>query len=631
MKFRYEPETKPLDGYTIKRAIDRGGFGEVYYALSEAGKEVALKLLQDNLDVELRGVAQCLNLKHPNLMTIFDVRKNADGEHWVVMEFVSGKGLDRIITENPDGLPPKDVEKYLTQICDGVAYLHDKGIVHRDLKPANIYQEEGQIKIGDVGLAKFIAESKRSAQTQSVGTVYYMAPEIALGRYGKEVDVYAIAVMLFELLTGKVPFEGETSGEVLMKHLSATPDVSVLPPTLRPVLQRALEKDPLKRTPNAGQLAKEFRSALGLIEGEYGAFQRAAVVPPPQPAAYPPAGGYAQPQPAAQPRHAVPQGRPGYPQAQLSDHHQHIPEPWYRDSKNWLIIGGCTAFTVVFAPWVLVLLVPLMLIGGLVGVSYWVIRLIGRAFIGDPDGRYAYEEQLQSDPRHSRGVRLNATRYFRNRTPITERPLRMSERIAESSGSMAVAAVCAALVSAALWGLNTIVTDPAEATLFGIVTTLGAWAAILPGKFWEGRGGDGVMRRMLTALLGGLVGVGAFFVDDSLGVDLPVHDYGGLTRYISESNLLPELSASGAARIVGYSLFFGILMLARRWWYHVDAFRPGRFRISTVFWTAMVAWLLAMVGRFPMEWAVMWGIAISTTAQLASVWVQPESRSAASA
>ncbi|HUG18836.1 MAG TPA: hypothetical protein VMM56_07640, partial [Planctomycetaceae bacterium] len=74
MKFSYEPESKPLEGYTIKRAINKGGFGEVYYAVSDAGKEVALKLLRENLEIELRGVRQCLNLKHPNLVPIFDIR-----------------------------------------------------------------------------------------------------------------------------------------------------------------------------------------------------------------------------------------------------------------------------------------------------------------------------------------------------------------------------------------------------------------------------------------------------------------------------------------------------------------------------------------------------------------------------
>ncbi len=113
-------------------------------------------------------------------------------------------------------------------MCGGVAYLHDHGIVHRDLKPGNIFSDEGTVKIGDYGLAKFISCSRRSGQTESVGTVHYMAPEIANGRYGREIDTYALGIILFEMLTGRVPFEGESVGEVLMKHLTAEPDLSVL-------------------------------------------------------------------------------------------------------------------------------------------------------------------------------------------------------------------------------------------------------------------------------------------------------------------------------------------------------------------------------------------------------------------
>ena len=110
-----------------------------------------------------------------------------------------------------------------------MAYLHDHGIVHRDLKPGNIFSDEGTVKIGDYGLAKFISCSRRSGQTESVGTVHYMAPEIANGRYGREIDTYALGIILFEMLTGHVPFEGESIGEVLMKHLTAEPDLTRSP------------------------------------------------------------------------------------------------------------------------------------------------------------------------------------------------------------------------------------------------------------------------------------------------------------------------------------------------------------------------------------------------------------------
>jgi len=262
MKFTFQPESKPLAGYTIKRAIHRGGFGEVYYALTDAGKEVALKLLKQHLDVELRGVAQCLNLKHPNLVTIFDVKQDDDGDHWVIMEYVNGKSLAQVLDVYPDGMPMDEVRLWLAGMVEGLSFLHDRGIVHRDLKPGNVFLENRIVKIGDVGLSKFISESHRSAQTQSVGTVYYMAPEVAHGRYGREVDVYSLGIVLYELLTGRVPFIGESAGEILMKHLSERPDLSPIPRRLRPVLAQSLEKDPLRRTPTVRHLLEDFNKAV---------------------------------------------------------------------------------------------------------------------------------------------------------------------------------------------------------------------------------------------------------------------------------------------------------------------------------------------------------------------------------
>src|SRR5262245_25847382 len=104
-RFTYASGARPLPGYGIKRGIGHGGFGEVYYATSDAGKEVALKLIRRNWDVELRGVTQCLNLKHPNLLSLYDVRQDTQGDNWVVMELMSGESLEDVIARHPDGLP----------------------------------------------------------------------------------------------------------------------------------------------------------------------------------------------------------------------------------------------------------------------------------------------------------------------------------------------------------------------------------------------------------------------------------------------------------------------------------------------------------------------------------------------
>ena len=263
LKFTYANGARPLAGYTIKRGIGRGGFGEVYFAVSDGGKEVALKLIRHNLDVELRGVTHCLNLKHPNLIALYDVKQDEQGNSWVVMEYVAGESLEEVIRRNPDGLPPEEAIDWMQGIAAGVGYLHDHGIVHRDLKPGNIFRDDGQVKLGDYGLSKFISCSRRSGQTESIGTVHYMAPEVANGRYGKEIDIYALGIILYEMLTGHVPFEGESVGEVLMKHLTAEPSLAEVPEAYRDVIGRALAKDPATRFASVGEMMDALAAAGG--------------------------------------------------------------------------------------------------------------------------------------------------------------------------------------------------------------------------------------------------------------------------------------------------------------------------------------------------------------------------------
>jgi serine/threonine protein kinase len=296
MKFIYNSGQRPLDGYTLKRGIGRGGFGEVYYAVSDGGKEVALKLVRGgNQEIELRGMAQCLNLKHPHLVSLYDMRRDVQGENWVVMEYISGEPLSVVLNRHPHGLPQELAQQWFLALSRAVAYLHDHGIVHRDLKPANIFVENGLVKVGDYGLCKFISGSHRTAQTQSVGTVHYMAPEISTGNYNKQIDIYAAGIILYEMLTGRVPFEGESAGEILMKHLTAPPDLSKLPSDYVAIVGKALAKNPAHRYASLAEMAKAFEG-LGK-EGR--PVVRAAPLPPPPPAP-----------PAPVPRRVVPRPEP---------------------------------------------------------------------------------------------------------------------------------------------------------------------------------------------------------------------------------------------------------------------------------------------------------------------------------
>jgi serine/threonine protein kinase len=269
MKFTYASGARPIQGYTIRRGLGRGGFGEVYLGISDGGKEVALKLVQQHLDVELRGVGQCLNLKHPNLVIVHDILKAEDGDAWIVMEYVAGESLEQLLARHPQGIPEPQALGWLHGICSGVRYLHEHGIVHRDLKPGNLFSENGVVKIGDYGLSKFISSSRRSGQTVSIGSVHYMAPEISHGRYGHEVDQYALGIILCQMLTGRVPFDGESHGEILMKHLTAEPELGRLSEPYRSVVARLLAKDPRNRYAAVQDLLDELPA---LDPGMLGAF-----------------------------------------------------------------------------------------------------------------------------------------------------------------------------------------------------------------------------------------------------------------------------------------------------------------------------------------------------------------------
>ncbi len=646
MKFAFAPESKPLEGFTIKRAIHRGGFGEVYYALTDAGKEVALKLLHNNLEVELRGVSQCLNLKHPNLVTIFDMRQDSEKDHWIVMEYVGGKSLYDCVQEHPAGMPLNDVLAWLSGMTAGLSFLHDRGIVHRDLKPANVFSDAGVVKIGDVGLSKYISESRRSAQTQSVGTVYYMAPEVARGRYGREVDVYSMGVMLYEMMTGRVPFEGETTAEILMKHLTAEPDLSVLPEKLRPVIAAALEKDPDRRINDVEELERRFRTSVS--DSGFAVDQPAPLLMP-RPDRNHSRAAVASTIIGEGPKAPAEKGLRSAWNSVLTVWNEQVPTP-----LKWVISGA-----------VIILLIDLNILrtgpimsGGIVGgLAYLLYRKFWKKDVAaTPEQLRRAQAELsvaaaeagkqtgaapgpQSTSPGAQPVMVAAPKYVpptpqpipinpRNYSPATARQIPRGQRAVDITTSLSVSLAAVTLVTAAIHLATEILPNPADVAFFASTILLASWALIIPAKLWEGRVGDPVIRRIVQGALG--LGVGA--VAAILQTFLMLSDSALLQAsndgVFSDRPLgrLHIVTSSGTPTIAGFMAFFGLLFLVRRWWWQADSFRKSRFRISSALVTLILGLVIGAILPFPETLGATLALAISAVVQLSASWTPAEER-----
>jgi serine/threonine protein kinase len=281
--------------YAIIDAIGAGGMGEVYRARdTKLGREVALKLLPEALAADAdrlgrfrREAMTLASLNHPNIAQIYGVE---DGErsHALVMELVEGEDLAQRVARRP--IPLGDALPIARQIADALDAAHQAGIVHRDLKPANIrLRPDGTVKVLDFGLAKTApavmipagtdpgaidrATVTLPASTQAdviLGTADYMAPEQAKGQaVDRRADIWAFGCVVFELLTGRPCFAGESVTEVLAAVLTREPDWAALPKTtpdsMRRLLRRCLEKDPKRRLRDIGDARLELRRAPSLL------------------------------------------------------------------------------------------------------------------------------------------------------------------------------------------------------------------------------------------------------------------------------------------------------------------------------------------------------------------------------
>jgi serine/threonine protein kinase/threonine/homoserine/homoserine lactone efflux protein len=657
MKFLYASGSRPLEGYTIKRGIGRGGFGEVYFATSEAGKELALKHVERNLEVELRGVGQCLNLKHPNLIDLYDIRYDEQGDAWVVMEYVAGSSLKDVIDRNPNGLPLDQVEFWFRGIAAGTAYLHEHGIVHRDLKPGNIFEDSGFVKIGDYGLSKFISTSRKSAQTESVGTFHYMAPEIGKGVYGKEIDIYALGIVLYEMLTGSVPFDGESSQEIIMKHLTADPDLSAVPQPYRSIIQRALQKDPQKRFTSVGEMVA---SLAGTKPGPGGSpplsgpsFLAAANGQPVEPlyigdddegielgplelhpenapvtAELVKANGRHIAQPAS--RIVAHQASPGSGEEPIA---KALKDGWTKFRHWWNHGRATTPIKILLLVVVAVAaianggwLVPVAAVLGAVYLTYLGIRMLAQ-LAKRPAGSPFADGHDQPLPHN---VAWHLTWEQHGRQMLCEKTA--GDRIGELTGSMLAAALIAGVLTVVMTAIGGETMDNSTNALAGpawlwLATTAGSWLVLGAGKLCERTSGEQIKRRFAMLVLGLVFATVAWGSSEYLMVKL--HD-GFAARSIAGSGFARSMyGPDGAPQLTAYLAYFGAIFLMIGWWKQVDPLRSSRLRIAPILLAILAAWVVQPLLPFPQPWGFMIVAAVSITTQLSAPWLSPAERTAA--
>src|SRR5919201_342471 len=319
-----------FDGrYRIMRKLGTGGMANVYLAEDqELGRRVAIKILDDRhagdeqfVERFRREAKNAAGLSHPNIVSIYD-RGEAEGTYYIAMEYLEGRTLkELIVTKGPTPIPV--AIDYTRQMLAALGFAHRNGIVHRDIKPHNVVVGgDGRLKVTDFGIARS-GTSQMTEVGSIVGTAQYLSPEQARGApVDPRSDLYSLGVVLYEMLTGKVPFTGDTPVEIAMKHLSQVPKPpsewrEQVPHDLDAVVMRALAKDPEQRYGSAEEMdadlarvargvsvARETEDAMTQVLAGAGIssaqtmVQRPRAVAPPAPPVYrAPSPYYEEPQP----------------------------------------------------------------------------------------------------------------------------------------------------------------------------------------------------------------------------------------------------------------------------------------------------------------------------------------------
>ncbi|SDA20994.1 serine/threonine protein kinase [Ruminococcus sp. YE71] len=263
--------TRLDDRYEITEQIGSGGMADVYKANDlESDRIVAVKILKDEFSENADFLRRFRNeskaiavLNHPNIVKIFDVGLEDDIK-FIVMEYIDGITLKDFI-EQQGVLRWKDALFFMTQILRALQSAHDKGIVHRDIKPQNIMMlEDGTIKVMDFGIARFSRTDGKTLSDKTVGSVHYISPEQARGEITDErSDIYSVGIMLYEMVTGKKPYDADTPVAIALKHMNDTcvpprEIMSTIPEALEEIIHHAMEKDPARRYQSAAQMINDI-------------------------------------------------------------------------------------------------------------------------------------------------------------------------------------------------------------------------------------------------------------------------------------------------------------------------------------------------------------------------------------
>ena len=562
-------------------------------------------------------------------------------------------------------MPLDEVKRWFVSTASGVAYLHEHGIVHRDLKPGNVFcdQDARVIKIGDYGLSKFISCSNRSGQTEAVGTFHYMAPEIGKGEYGKEIDIYAVGIILYEMLTGEVPFEGESTQEIIMKHLTMDPDLSRLPEEYHRVIGKSLRKDPQKRYSSIAEMVRDLpwpeiassanhivdRHVVGTMDflanagtkpkstAGYSAqvaqhYTDAAAAaanqtPSKTKAQLPPTilqGGYGAGKPSTNLAVSNLAGSPVSVEGNEADEPMAMAvRSGLTDLNRWwnqanvstpVRLGGIIVAGIVViqnSTWLLAVLLLL--------TTVYLLYYAARRYVLSPANYHA-----TAASKAQKRSRLQAIR-----SKLVSRPA--MDQLAELTGSLLIGG-CSAIVMnffVVAIGLNTVHGQEADLTssLLGwsiftwqtMLSVLAVWLVLGMSKQWTWRPAE-LWRRVLSLIFAGAaVGALAFYTASTFEIDLvriAVADFSAKQTESLVYNGIPKLPAF----VICFAALFFLTQLGR----YTDPLRRTRMSVMNVILSCIVGIVGSQLLNLPLTAVCSFAIVISISIQLASPWLHPD-------